>query len=212
VFGAASESFSKKNINCTIEESLDRFKAVCDKALQNNIKVRGYVSCVLGCPYEGAVKPEKVLEPTFRFVIVGWQRATAFLASMPQFWFRNALSILFTQVLHVAQRLLEMGCYEVSLGDTIGTGAAGSTHKLLETVLKSIPADKLVVHFHDTYGQVSAQPGGLVLTCAFYVSMWCLRKRLRVRVRFHRARLAGAHRICLPLQSLNGAGALRSVI
>jgi hydroxymethylglutaryl-CoA lyase len=63
VFGAASESFSKKNINCTIEESLDRFKAVCDKALQNNIKVRGYVSCVLGCPYEGAVKPEKVLKP-----------------------------------------------------------------------------------------------------------------------------------------------------
>lgn len=116
VFGAASETFSKTNINCTIEESLDRFKIVCDTALKNNIKVRGYVSCVLGCPYEGEVSPEKVV--------------------------------------YVAQRLLDMGCYEISLGDTIGTGAAGTTHKLLDKVLETIPAEKLAVHFHDTYGQV----------------------------------------------------------
>lgn len=115
VFGAASETFSKTNINCSIEESLDRFKIVCDAALANNIKVRGYVSCVLGCPYEGEISPDKVA--------------------------------------YVAQRLLDMGCYEISLGDTIGTGAAGTTHKLLDKVLETIPADKLAVHFHDTYGQ-----------------------------------------------------------
>jgi len=115
VFGAASQSFSKKNINCSIEESLDRFRSVTDLALKRGVKVRGYVSCVLGCPYEGAIKPEKVTE--------------------------------------VATRLLDMGCYEISLGDTIGVGTPGSTSRLLEDVTSKIPASKLAVHFHDTYGQ-----------------------------------------------------------
>ncbi len=118
VFGAASESFSKKNINCTIDESLLRFDEVCKVALSNNIKVRGYVSCVLGCPYENDVSPEKVL--------------------------------------YVTNKLLEMGCYEVSLGDTIGTGNAGSTKRLLDRVMAEVPAEKIAVHFHDTYGQVSS--------------------------------------------------------
>ncbi|KAJ1406446.1 hypothetical protein B484DRAFT_337530, partial [Ochromonadaceae sp. CCMP2298] len=117
VFGAASESFSKKNINCSIEESLDRFEPVCKAALSEDVRVRGYVSCVLGCPYEGAVSPK--------------------------------------QVSYVTQRLLDMGCYEVSLGDTIGTGAAGSTGRLLEYVLQhtDVQTSQLAVHFHDTYGQ-----------------------------------------------------------
>lgn len=115
VFGAASEAFSQKNINCSIAESLDRFQAVLNKAKVSNVRVRGYVSCVLGCPYQGAVEPEKVLE--------------------------------------VSQRLLDMGCYEISLGDTIGVGQAGSTRRLLEVVLKEIPKEKIAVHFHDTYGQ-----------------------------------------------------------
>lgn len=115
VFGAASEAFSMKNINCDIDTSLNRFQEVCKKAVLEGIKIRGYVSCVLGCPYSGFVPPAKVL--------------------------------------HVTKRLLEMGCYEVSLGDTIGVGTPGSTKKLLETILKDVPANKLAVHFHDTYGQ-----------------------------------------------------------
>jgi len=120
VFGAASESFSRKNINCSIDESLDRFKDVCATAKASNgaIKVRGYVSCVLGCPYEGEVSPLKVIE--------------------------------------VSHKLLEMGCYEISLGDTIGVGNAGSTARLLSAITKEIPVDKLAVHFHDTYGQALA--------------------------------------------------------
>jgi hydroxymethylglutaryl-CoA lyase len=120
VFGAASESFSKKNINCTIDESLDRFKLVCENALKINsdIKIRGYVSCVLGCPYEGDINPDKVV--------------------------------------HVAKRLLEMGCYEISLGDTIGVGTPGSTKILLDKILQELPVDKIAVHFHDTYGQALA--------------------------------------------------------
>jgi len=120
VFGAASEAFSQKNINCSIDESLERFKPVARLALDNNIKVRGYVSCVLGCPYSapGAISPEKVRE--------------------------------------VSLKLLDMGCYEISLGDTIGVGTAGSTEKLLSLLLKDIKSDKLAVHFHDTYGQALA--------------------------------------------------------
>jgi hydroxymethylglutaryl-CoA lyase len=118
VFGAASEAFSQKNINCDIDTSLKRFEAVCKKAQENGIKVRGYVSCVLGCPYSGYVPP--------------------------------------VQVLKVTKRLLSMGCYEVSLGDTIGVGTAGSTQRLLETVLTEVPADRIAVHFHDTYGQAMA--------------------------------------------------------
>jgi isopropylmalate/homocitrate/citramalate synthase len=120
VFGAASEAFSMKNINCSIDESLKRFEPVAKMALDNKLKVRGYVSCVLGCPYSasGAITPEKVRE--------------------------------------VSLRLLDMGCYEISLGDTIGVGTAGSTEKLLSLLLKDIAAEKLAVHFHDTYGQALA--------------------------------------------------------
>jgi hydroxymethylglutaryl-CoA lyase len=115
VFASASEAFSQKNINCSIAESLTRFQPVLELAQQHGIRVRGYVSCVLGCPYEGAVAPE--------------------------------------QVALVARELLAMGCYEVSLGDTLGTGTPGSTRRLLEVVGRDIPRDKLAGHFHDTYGQ-----------------------------------------------------------
>lgn len=118
VFVAASETFSMKNINVSIEESFARYKEVCEAALQNNVKIRGYVSCVLGCPYEGDVSVDKV--------------AT------------------------VADRLYKMGCYEVSLGDTIGVGTPGGTYKMLQAVKEVIPTDKIAVHFHDTYGQALA--------------------------------------------------------
>ncbi|KAM9312667.1 hydroxymethylglutaryl-CoA lyase, mitochondrial-like [Gastrophryne carolinensis] len=118
IFGAASELFSKKNINCTIEESLQRFKAVTDAAKEADIPVRGYVSCVLGCPYEGNVSPRKVAE--------------------------------------VAHKMYSMGCYEISLGDTIGVGTPGSMRDMLSAVLEVIPAKALAVHCHDTYGQALA--------------------------------------------------------
>lgn len=118
VFAAASEAFSQKNINCSISESLQRFAPVMEAAQQHGIRVRGYVSCVLGCPYEGEVAPE--------------------------------------QVAAVAKELFAMGCYEVSLGDTIGTGTAGHTRSLFEVVGRDIPRDKLAGHFHDTYGQALA--------------------------------------------------------
>jgi len=118
IFAAASESFSQKNINCSIEESVNRFMPVIEAAKKDQIPVRGYVSCVAGCPYEGEIAPEKVRG--------------------------------------VTQRLLEAGCYEVSLGDTIGTGTVGSIDKLLTTLIKEIPVEKLAVHFHDTYGQALA--------------------------------------------------------
>ncbi|MXZ80992.1 MAG: hydroxymethylglutaryl-CoA lyase [Gammaproteobacteria bacterium] len=115
VFAAASETFSLRNINCSIEQSLERFSAVAEKASSRGIRTRGYISCVLGCPYEGAVPPGSVLE--------------------------------------VAKRLSDMGCYEISLGDTIGTGTPNATLALIETVASAIPLDNLAVHFHDTYGQ-----------------------------------------------------------
>jgi hydroxymethylglutaryl-CoA lyase len=118
VFAAASEAFSQKNINCSIGESLQRFVPLLDAAKQHGVRVRGYVSCVLGCPYEGSVAPE--------------------------------------QVASVARELFAMGCYEVSLGDTIGTGTAGATRNLIEVVGRDIPRDKLAGHFHDTYGQALA--------------------------------------------------------
>ncbi len=118
VFGAASEAFAQKNTNCSIAESLERFKPVMDAAKAANIPVRGYMSCVVGCPYEGDIAPEQVLE--------------------------------------VSHELLAMGCYEVSLGDTIGVGTAASVQRLLETLGKEIPMEKLAVHFHDTYGQALA--------------------------------------------------------
>ena len=118
VFAAASEAFSQKNINCSISDSLQRFVPVMEAAQQHGIRVRGYVSCVLGCPYEGEVAPEHVAA--------------------------------------VAKELFAMGCYEVSLGDTIGTGTAGHTRTLFEVVGRDIPRDKLAGHFHDTYGQALA--------------------------------------------------------
>ncbi|MBT5071786.1 MAG: hydroxymethylglutaryl-CoA lyase, partial [Porticoccaceae bacterium] len=118
VFAAASESFSQKNINCSIKESLERFVPVMIKAHRSKIPVRGYVSCVLGCPYEGSIDPH--------------------------------------QVAIVTQELLDMGCYEVSLGDTIGIGTPASTSTLLTRLLSSIPASKLAMHMHDTYGQALA--------------------------------------------------------
>jgi len=115
VFAAASEAFSQRNINCSISESLERFAPIMAAAKQHGISVRGYVSCVLGCPYEGEVAPE--------------------------------------QVAAVARELYAMGCYEVSLGDTIGTGTAGATRQLFDVVGAQVPRDKLAGHFHDTYGQ-----------------------------------------------------------
>ncbi|HYA19476.1 MAG TPA: hydroxymethylglutaryl-CoA lyase [Burkholderiales bacterium] len=118
VFSAASETFSKKNTNCSVADGLGRFQSVCDAARLGNIPVRGYVSCVLGCPYEGEVAPAKVAE--------------------------------------VAASLYAMGCYEISLGDTIGIGTPGKTKALIETVSDRVPIDKLAGHFHDTYGQALA--------------------------------------------------------
>ena len=115
VFAAASEAFSQRNINCSISESLDRFLPIMEAARLHGIRVRGYVSCVLGCPYEGEVAPK--------------------------------------QVASVANELFSMGCYEVSLGDTIGTGTPGATRTLIDAVAANIPRGKLAGHFHDTYGQ-----------------------------------------------------------
>ena len=118
VFAAASEAFSQRNINCSISESLERFAPVMEAARLYGIKVRGYVSCVLGCPYEGEIAPQ--------------------------------------QVAGVSRELIDMGCYEVSLGDTIGTGTPGATRTLLNVVAGQIPRGKLAGHFHDTYGQALA--------------------------------------------------------
>jgi hydroxymethylglutaryl-CoA lyase len=118
VFAAASEAFSQKNINCTIKESLERFKPVMARAKEAGVKVRGYVSCVLGCPYQGEVAPAAVAE--------------------------------------VAWALYEMGCYEVSLGDTIGTGTPEKTKAMIEAVARRVPIKKLAGHYHDTYGMAVA--------------------------------------------------------
>lgn len=118
VFTAASESFTKKNINCTITESLERFKPVLQLAQENNIKVRGYVSCVLGCPYEGHIDANKVAE--------------------------------------VTEQLFKLGCYEVSLGDTIGTGTPLAAQNMLKACMNSAPIENLALHFHNTYGQALA--------------------------------------------------------
>jgi hydroxymethylglutaryl-CoA lyase len=122
IFAAVSESFSQKNINCSIAESLQRFEEIMIAAKSQNIPVRGYVSCILGCPYEGPITKQNA-EPHF------------------------------AKVKHVCQQLLAMGCYEVSLGDTIGTGTPKFTEQLLRTLLEDIPKHQLAVHFHDTYGQ-----------------------------------------------------------
>ena len=123
VFAAASESFSRKNINCSIAESLERFRPVAVRALEHGLKIRGYVSCALGCPYEGEVPAPKVAE--------------------------------------VAAALAALGCYEVSLGDTIGVGTPLKARAMVEAVATGVPLSSLAVHFHDTYGQALAN----ILAC-----------------------------------------------
>jgi hydroxymethylglutaryl-CoA lyase len=123
VFGAASETFSQKNINCSIAESLDRFAPVCEAALAKGVRVRGYISCVLGCPYEGDVEPRIVAD--------------------------------------VSRRLLELGCYEISLGDTIGVGTPLLAQAMVDAVAEAVPRERLAVHFHDTFGQALAN----ILAC-----------------------------------------------
>jgi hydroxymethylglutaryl-CoA lyase len=118
VFGAASETFSQKNIQCSIAESLQRFEQVMHAARERAIPVRGYVSCALGCPYEGAIAPSAVAA--------------------------------------VAGALHEMGCHEISLGDTIGVGTAGHTAAMIDAVARRVPIERLAGHFHDTYGQALA--------------------------------------------------------
>lgn len=123
VFGAATETFSQKNINCSVAASLDRFAEVCQHAISDGIYIRGYISCVLGCPYEGKVNP--------------------------------------AQVASMAQQLIDMGCSEVSLGDTIGIGTADNARILVEHCAELIGIDRISVHFHDTYGQALAN----ILAC-----------------------------------------------
>jgi len=118
VFGAASETFSRRNTNCSIEEGLSRFSEVSAEALARGLKVRGVISVCFGCPYEGEVRPEGVVR--------------------------------------VARELDEMGCYEIALADTIGTGTVASTRRVVEAVAKHITVARLAGHFHDTYGQAVA--------------------------------------------------------
>ena len=118
MFAAASEAFSQRNINCSISESLHRFAPLMDKAAEHGVRVRGYISCVLGCPYQGAVAADDVG--------------------------------------NIASELIAMGCYEVSLGDTLGVGTAGDTRRLFDAVSQRVERDRLAGHFHDTYGQALA--------------------------------------------------------
>jgi hydroxymethylglutaryl-CoA lyase len=118
VFAAASEGFSRKNINCSIAESIDRFVPILEAARSAEVKVRGYVSCVVACPYDGSIEPKDVAR--------------------------------------VAARLKELGCYEISLGDTIGAGTPASILRMLETVAKDVPVEYLAGHYHDTYGMAIA--------------------------------------------------------
>ncbi|MDX3969286.1 MAG: hydroxymethylglutaryl-CoA lyase [Bradyrhizobium sp.] len=118
VFAAASEGFSRANINCTIAESIERFKPVLARARADGIPVRGYISCVLGCPFDGEIKPKAVAD--------------------------------------LANTLFELGCYEISLGDTIGVGTPSKAREMLRAVSASIPPARLAMHFHDTYGQALA--------------------------------------------------------
>lgn len=118
VFTSPSEQFSQKNTGCSVDESVKRIAEIMPLAKEHGIHVRGYLSCVLGCPYEGVMQPQKVVT--------------------------------------LAEELIKLGCYEVSLGDTIGVGTPFATKQLLETVTKSIPIERIAVHFHDTYGQALA--------------------------------------------------------
>jgi hydroxymethylglutaryl-CoA lyase len=118
VFASASEGFSRANINCSVAESIERFKPVVERAKADGVKVRGYISCVLGCPFDGEVKPSAVA--------------------------------------NVADMLWELGCYEISLGDTIGVGTPLKAKALLRVVAGTVPIASLAMHFHDTYGQALA--------------------------------------------------------
>lgn len=118
VFAAASEGFSRANINCTVAESIERFKPVLARAKSDGVKVRGYISCVLGCPFDGEIKPKAVAD--------------------------------------LASTLWDLGCYEISLGDTIGVGTPDKAKQMLRAVAANIPVAKLAMHFHDTYGQALA--------------------------------------------------------
>ncbi|RZN32711.1 hydroxymethylglutaryl-CoA lyase [Bradyrhizobium sp. Leo121] len=118
VFASASEGFSRANINCSVAESIERFKPVLARAKADGIKVRGYISCVLGCPFDGEVKPQAVVD--------------------------------------VARTLWDLGCYEISLGDTIGVGTPVKARHLMRAVAGEVPAQNLAMHFHDTYGQALA--------------------------------------------------------
>ena len=118
VFGSASEGFSRANINCSIAESIERFKPVVTRARAEGVRVRGYISCVIGCPYDGEVKPKAVVD--------------------------------------VARILWDLGCYEISLGDTIGVGTPKKARELLRAVAGHVPMTNLAMHFHDTYGQALA--------------------------------------------------------
>ncbi|EGF84311.1 hypothetical protein BATDEDRAFT_34231 [Batrachochytrium dendrobatidis JAM81] len=118
IFGAASESFSQKNINCSVEESIQRFKQVVEAALKKGVKVRGYVSTIVGCPYEMDIHPDAVAK--------------------------------------LSQRMYEMGCYEISLGDTIGVATPNKIRTVIEAVSRVVPIEKLAMHCHDTYGQAIA--------------------------------------------------------
>jgi hydroxymethylglutaryl-CoA lyase len=118
VFGSASEGFSRANINCSVAESIERFKPVIVRARADGIKIRGYISCVLGCPYDGEIRPQAVVD--------------------------------------VAKILWDLGCYEISLGDTIGVGTPKKARELLRAVAGHVPMASLAMHFHDTYGQALA--------------------------------------------------------
>jgi hydroxymethylglutaryl-CoA lyase len=118
IFAAASEIFSRRNLNCGVDESIAEYAKVAAAAKHSNVLMRGYVSCALGCPYEGDVDPGRVVD--------------------------------------VARRLFDLGCYEISLGDTIGVGAPIAARRLAERVAQSIPIERIAVHFHDTYGQALA--------------------------------------------------------
>ena len=118
VFAAASEGFSRAHINCTVAESIERFKPVLVRAKANGVKVRGYISCVLGCPFDGEIKPKAVAD--------------------------------------LASTLWDLGCYEISLGDTIGVGTPAKAKEMLRAVAANIPSARLAMHFHDTYGQALA--------------------------------------------------------
>ncbi len=126
IFAAASETFSQKNTNCSIAQSLERFELIMLKAATLGVRVRGYTSCVLGCPYEG--------------------------------------DVAVAEVVRVSKALIDMGCYEVSLGDTIGIGTPIKAREMIAAVIKEVPAEKLALHFHDTRGQALAN----ILACLEY--------------------------------------------